>query len=75
MAYTPTHQPGGFETCVQYVVPEVLRRGIDRKDSTGTTLCGSLGRTQSEMGAWRTILDTTDSAGLGLPTALSLTGA
>ena len=75
MAYTPMHQPDGFETCVQYVVPEVQRRGLYRKDSTGTTLCGSLGLTQPEMGAWRIVLDTTDSAGLGLPTTLSLTGA
>jgi hypothetical protein len=38
MAYTPTHQPSGFETCVQHVVSELPRRGIDRKDSTGSAL-------------------------------------
>jgi hypothetical protein len=75
MAYTPTHQPSGFETCVQYVVPEVPRRGSYHKDSTGTTRCSFLGLTRPEMGAWCTTLDATDSAGPSLPTTLSLTGA
>lgn len=75
MAYTPTHQPGSCETCGQSVVPEVPRCRSSRKDFTGTTLCGSLGLTRPKMGAWRITLDATDSAGLGLPTTLSLTGA
>lgn len=34
----PTHQPGSFEDFVKYVVPELQRRDIYRKDYTGTTL-------------------------------------
>jgi len=56
----PTHQPGCFEAFVQYVVPELQRRGIYRKDYTGATLRDHLGLARPEIGAWRTTLDAAD---------------
>jgi hypothetical protein len=53
----PTHQPGCFEDFVQYVVPELQRRGIYRTDYTGATLRDHLGLERPEIGAWRTKLD------------------
>ena len=53
----PTHQPGCFEAFVQYVVPELQKRGLYRKDYTGVTLREHLGLPRPELGAWRTKLD------------------
>lgn len=53
----PTHQPGCFEDFVQYVVPELQRRGIYRKDYTGSTLREHLGLARPDIGAWRTNAD------------------
>ena len=39
----PTHQPGTFEDFVKFVVPELQKRGIYRKDYTGNTLRDHLG--------------------------------
>jgi FMN-dependent oxidoreductase (nitrilotriacetate monooxygenase family) len=54
----PTHQPGCFEDFVKFVVPELQRRGIYRKDYTGPTLRDHLGLKRPEIGAWRTKYDT-----------------
>ena len=50
----PTHQPGGFEDFVKFVIPELQRRGIYRKEYAGTTLRDHLGLARPEIGAWRT---------------------
>ena len=49
----PTHQPGGFEDFVKFVVPELQRRGIYRKDYTGATLRDHLGLSRPKIGDWR----------------------
>jgi alkanesulfonate monooxygenase SsuD/methylene tetrahydromethanopterin reductase-like flavin-dependent oxidoreductase (luciferase family) len=49
----PTHQPGGFEDFVTFVVPELQRRGIYRKDYAGSTLRDHLGLPKAEIGDWR----------------------
>ena len=49
----PTHQPGGFEDFVKYVIPELQKRGIYRKEYTGLTLRDHLGLQRPEIGAWR----------------------
>ena len=38
-----THVPGAYEDFVRFVVPELQRRGLFRKDYTGTTLRDNLG--------------------------------
>ena len=53
----PTHQPGCFEDFVKFVVPELQRRGIYRKDYSGPTLRDHLGLTRPGIGAWKTNLD------------------
>ena len=53
----PTHQPGCFEDFVKFVIPELQRRGIYRKDYTGPTLRDHLGLERPDIGAWRTNLD------------------
>jgi alkanesulfonate monooxygenase SsuD/methylene tetrahydromethanopterin reductase-like flavin-dependent oxidoreductase (luciferase family) len=53
----PTHQPGAFEDFVKYVVPELQRRGIYRKDYAGTTLRDHLGLPRPAIGAWKTTAD------------------
>lgn len=53
----PTHQPGSFEEFVKYVVPELQKRGIYRKDYTGTTLRDHLGLSKPAIGAWKTSAD------------------
>lgn len=40
---TPTHLPGGCEDFVEFVVPELQRRGIFRKEYEGRTLRENLG--------------------------------
>ena len=53
----PTHQPGAFEDFVKYVVPELQKRGVYRKEYTGTTLRDSLGFNRPEIGSWMTKYD------------------
>jgi len=53
----PTHQPGCFEDFVKFVIPELQRRGIYRKDYSGNTLRDHLGLKRPDIGAWRTNLD------------------
>ncbi len=40
---TPTHLPGGIDDFVEFVVPELQRRGCFRTEYTGTTLRENLG--------------------------------
>ena len=53
----PTHQPGCFEDFVKFVVPELQKRGIYRKDYSGSTLRDHLGLARPDIGAWKTNLD------------------
>jgi len=48
-----THVPGAYEDFVRFVVPELQRRGLFRKDYTGTTLRENLGLPVPQVGAWR----------------------
>jgi FMN-dependent oxidoreductase (nitrilotriacetate monooxygenase family) len=48
-----THIPGSFEDFVRFVVPELQRRGLFRKEYTGATLRENLGLRRPEIGAWR----------------------
>jgi FMN-dependent oxidoreductase (nitrilotriacetate monooxygenase family) len=48
-----THVPGAYEDFVQFVVPELQRRGLFRKDYAGTTLRENLGLPVPQVGAWR----------------------
>ncbi len=48
-----THVPGAYEDFVSFVVPELRRRGLFRKEYTGTTLRENLGLPTAERGAWR----------------------
>jgi len=48
-----THIPGSFEDCVRFVVPELQRRGLFRKDYEGATLRENLGLPRPALGAWR----------------------
>jgi FMN-dependent oxidoreductase (nitrilotriacetate monooxygenase family) len=45
--------PGGYGDFVRHVVPELQRRGLYRRDYTGTTLRDHLGLPRAERGAWR----------------------
>ena len=56
----PTWQPGSFEEFVKYVVPELQRRGIYRKEYTGATLRDHLGLPRPAIGSWRTAADAAD---------------
>jgi FMN-dependent oxidoreductase (nitrilotriacetate monooxygenase family) len=49
-----THVPGAYEDFVRFVVPELQRRGLFRKDFSGTTLRENLGLPRPGIGAWRT---------------------
>jgi len=49
----PTHQPGSFEDFVKYVIPELQKRGIYRKEYTGSTLRDHLGLNRPNIGDWR----------------------
>jgi FMN-dependent oxidoreductase (nitrilotriacetate monooxygenase family) len=53
----PTHQPGAFEDFVKYVVPELQKRGVYRKEYTGSTLRDNLGFNRPEIGSWQTKYD------------------
>jgi len=48
-----THVPGAYEDFVQFVVPELQRRGLFRKEFAGTTLRENLGLAVPPVGAWR----------------------
>jgi FMN-dependent oxidoreductase (nitrilotriacetate monooxygenase family) len=47
-----THVPGAYEDFVRFVVPELQRRGLFRKDFAGTTLRENLGLPAPAVGAW-----------------------
>jgi FMN-dependent oxidoreductase (nitrilotriacetate monooxygenase family) len=48
-----THVPGAYEDFVSFVVPELQRRGLFRKEFAGTTLRENLGQPVPPVGAWR----------------------
>ena len=48
-----THVPGAYEDFVRFVVPELQRRGLFRKDYAGTTLRENLRLPVPLIGAWR----------------------
>ncbi|MGB7076054.1 MAG: LLM class flavin-dependent oxidoreductase [Xanthobacteraceae bacterium] len=48
-----THVPGAYEDFVRFVVPELQRRDLFRKDFTGVTLRENLGLPVPAVGAWR----------------------
>jgi FMN-dependent oxidoreductase (nitrilotriacetate monooxygenase family) len=48
-----THVPGAYEDFVSFVIPELQRRGLFRKDYTGTTLRENLGIPVPPVGGWR----------------------
>jgi alkanesulfonate monooxygenase SsuD/methylene tetrahydromethanopterin reductase-like flavin-dependent oxidoreductase (luciferase family) len=48
-----THVPGSYEDFVRFVVPELQRRGLFRKDFAGVTLRENLGLPVPAIGAWR----------------------
>ena len=54
----PTHQPGEFEDFVKFVVPELQKRGVFRKDYSGSTLRDHLGLDRAAIGSWKTNYDT-----------------
>jgi hypothetical protein len=56
----PTHQPGSFEEFVKYIVPELQKRGLYRKEYSGATLRDHLGLARPAMGSWRTKADAAD---------------
>lgn len=49
----PTYLPGSFEDFTRWVVPELQRRGVFRREYTGTTLREHLGLGRPPWGAWR----------------------
>jgi len=48
-----THVPGTYEDFVRHVVPELQRRGLFRRDYSGSTLRENLGLARPAIGAWR----------------------
>ena len=48
-----THVPGAYEDFVRFVVPELQRRGLFRKDFAGRTLRDNLGIPVPQIDAWR----------------------
>jgi FMN-dependent oxidoreductase (nitrilotriacetate monooxygenase family) len=48
-----THVPGAYEDFVRFVVPELQRRGLFRKEYVGATLRENLGLPVPAVGAWR----------------------
>ena len=48
-----THMPGTFEDLVRFVVPELQRRGLYRKEYTGATLRENLGLPHPKRGSWQ----------------------
>src|SRR5499427_6970226 len=49
-----THVPGAYEDFVRFVVPELQRRGLFRREFEGTSLRENLGVPVPTRGAWRT---------------------
>jgi FMN-dependent oxidoreductase (nitrilotriacetate monooxygenase family) len=49
-----THVPGTYEDFVRHVVPELQRRGLFRKEFSGTTLRENLGLPRPAVGGWKT---------------------
>ncbi len=47
-----THMPGAYEDFVHLVVPELQRRGVFRREYTGTTLRENLGLPRAQRGDW-----------------------
>ena len=50
-----THVPGAYEDFVRFVVPELQRRGLFRKDFAGVTLRENLGLPVPAIGSWRSV--------------------
>lgn len=50
-----TSVPGTYEDFVKWVVPELQRRGLARKEYTGSTLRDHLGLGRPPVGAWRDV--------------------
>jgi len=48
-----THVPGAYEDFVRFVVPELQRRGLFRKEYAGKTLRENLGVLLPQAGTWR----------------------
>jgi hypothetical protein len=48
-----THMPGPYEEFVRLVVPELQRRGVFRKEYTGTTLRENLGLPRAAPFDWQ----------------------
>jgi FMN-dependent oxidoreductase (nitrilotriacetate monooxygenase family) len=48
-----SHSPGAYEDFVSFVVPELQRRGLFRKEYCGVTLRENLGVPVPEVAAWR----------------------
>jgi FMN-dependent oxidoreductase (nitrilotriacetate monooxygenase family) len=48
-----THVPGAYEDFVRFVVPELQRRGLFRKEFAGATLRENLGLPVPRLGEWR----------------------
>lgn len=48
-----TYVPGSYEDFVQFVVPELQRRGLFHKDYGGATLRENLGLPAAEVGDWK----------------------
>ena len=48
-----THVPGAYEDFVRFVVPELQRRGLFRKEYAGKTLRENLGIPVPQLAAWR----------------------
>jgi FMN-dependent oxidoreductase (nitrilotriacetate monooxygenase family) len=48
-----THVPGAYEDFVRFVVPELQRRGLFRKDFAGTTLRENLALPAPQVADWR----------------------
>jgi FMN-dependent oxidoreductase (nitrilotriacetate monooxygenase family) len=48
-----THVPGAYEDFVRFVVPELQRRGLFRKEYAGQTLRENLGIPVPQLAAWR----------------------
>jgi FMN-dependent oxidoreductase (nitrilotriacetate monooxygenase family) len=48
-----THVPGAYEDFVRFVVPELQRRGLFRREFAGATLRENLGLPVPKVGAWR----------------------
>ncbi len=48
-----SHIPGGYADFVEYVVPELQKRGLYHQDYQGATLRENLGLSRPEIGVWK----------------------